>query len=194
MNATAVIDTLLKQEGMTRYRLAKRLDVNESLLSRAYNGKSDPGFNEVSRWLKNLGYSFAIVPDESAVLENANTLDINHFGRTLSEINSASYDYLAIHRMLKQLLENQSTSPSPSTLYYFPEKITNEAWRAFYAATIAYLYKSQGKRVPKAADPIRNKTETIWCPIKKLGKSHTAFDETFLEYNVLLPEGELKWI
>ncbi|MCL2826177.1 MAG: hypothetical protein FWD72_02095 [Eggerthellaceae bacterium] len=179
---------------MTRYRLAKRLGVNESLLSRTYNGKSDPGFNEVSRWLGELGYAFSIVTDESRALENATAYDVNSFGKKLSLLDIGTYDYLEVHRMLKQVLESHAAKPSPPVVFFLPERIPCEEWRAFYAATIAYLYKNQMKQAPRFASPASNKAKNSWCPIRKLGRSHTAFDETYLDYNILLPKGELTWI
>ena len=194
MDAKTVIDTLLRQEKVTRYRLAKRLGINQSLISRAYNGKSDPGFNEISRWLDDLGYSLVIVADKNKALENVRAFDINYFGRALNEVDPYFYDYLEIHRMLKQVLENSLSEQSLPIVFYYPESIQSDDWRAFYAATIAYLYKCKDKRVPKFAGIVSNRTENAWSPIKRLGRSHTEFDETFLEYNVLLPRGELSWI
>ena len=194
MNAKNVLDTLLEQEEMTRYRLAKRLGIHESLLSRAYNGESDPGFNEVSRWLDELGYSFVIMPVASTPLEDDRAYDINSFGRKLSEINRDSYDYLEVHRYLKQVLEGLSSSRNPPSVFYYPKSMQNKNWRAFYAATIAHIFKQQQRRVPRYAAIISNRLDHAWSPIKKLGKAHTEFDETYLEYNVLLPKGELTWI
>jgi len=194
MDTKLVIDTLLAQEEMTRYRLAKRLGVHESLLSRSYNGESDPGFNEVSRWLSELGYSLTIAADVPAPLEDGSVSNINRFGRELGKIEQESYDYLQVHRMLKQVLEGVSSSESPLQVYYYPESIQNEKWRSFYAATIAYLYKKAGKRIPRFAGVSSNRLNTAWCPIQNLGKAHTEFNETYLNYNILLPNGELAWI
>jgi len=194
MDAKEVIDTLLEQEGMTRYRLAKKLGVNESLLSRAYNGKSDPGFNEISRWLSDLGYTFTITADGDTPINNANVYDINSFGKRLNAIDSSNYNYLEIHRMLKQILENCSSETEPPEVYYYPEIIKSNEWRAFYAATIAYLYKEKGRRIPRFVGVISNGLKSNWSPIKRIGRAHTEYDETYLKYNVLLPKGELMWI
>jgi len=194
MDTKLLIDTLLEKEEMTRYRLAKRLGIHESLLSRAYNGNSDPGFNEVSRWLSGLGYSMLIVADDPTPLEDASAFDVNRFGRELAKCEQEACGYLKVHRMLKQVLEGFSQGDSPPQVYYYPESICDVRWRSFYAATIAYLYKMAGRRTPRFAGVTANKLEAAWCPIDKLGKSHTEFEETFLSYNVLLPKGELAWI
>ena len=194
MDARTVIDTLLEQEETTRYRLAKRLGVHESLLSRAYNGKSDPGFSEVSRWLEAFGYTLNIAVDSSRPLANVHVFDINHLGRKLSIYNTDTYDYLELNRLLKQVLEGQSLKTVPPEILYYPSSIQSSAWRAFYAATIAYVYKTAGAQTPRCASINANKTKTLWSPIKRLAKSHTDFDETYLKYNVLIPKGELTWI
>ncbi|MCL1847712.1 MAG: hypothetical protein FWF91_07110 [Coriobacteriia bacterium] len=194
MDAKTVIDTLLEQEETTRYRLAKRLRVHESLLSRAYNYKSDPGFNEVSRWLETLGYTLEITVNPNKPLADAHVFDINNLGRKLNTYNTDTYDYLELHRLLKQVLESQSLASAPPEILFYPSSVNSKAWRAFYAATIAYLYKVAGEQTPRCASINANKTETPWSPIQKLSKSHTDFDETYLEYNVLIPQGELTWI
>jgi len=194
MDAKTLIDTLLTNEGMTRYRLSKRLGVNESLLSRAYNGKSDPGFNEISRWLSELGYTLTIESRVNQRLDDTQVFDINHFGKMLSVLDTETYEYLKMHRSLKQVLEACLHDPDPPPVFYYPESIQNKAWRAFYAATIAYLYKSKGRRVPRYSGASMNKIEHEWSPIKKLGRAHTDFDETYKAYNILLPKGELTWI
>ncbi|MCL2757396.1 MAG: helix-turn-helix transcriptional regulator [Coriobacteriia bacterium] len=194
MNTKNVLDILLSQEQATRYRLAKKLGIHESQLSRAYNGKSDPGFNEVAQWLDAFGLSLAIVPNANNPIDDPSAYDISFFGRELHDIGSSEYDYFKVHRMLKQILQNHSSSAVPPLVIFYPESIQNNEWRAFYAATIAYLFKKAGKRVPRFAGVRANKTTDTWSPIKNLGRSHTEFDETYLQYNVLLPKGELAWI
>ena len=333
MNAKDVIQTLLEQEGLSRYRLAKRLGVNESQLSRAFNNKSDPAFSEVARWLEVMGYRLSIARVESGGGSSAETSAIDRFGQWLSRLDPEDYDYLEVHRMLQHVLpgtplpttdatsiatsagilgallvapgtvtasqatatsttaaqatvapvtasqatadpetvtatqatanpetpsqattspatadpETMAASPAtadpatpasptsqataasatvspatasasdaapagsaplegaapgsptapvsvPGTLYFYPENIADENWRAFYAATVAYLYRSAGMRPPRAVAASMNWASAPFRPIKNLGRSHTPFDPTFLEYRVQLPQGELEWI
>ena len=174
--------------------MAKRLGVHESLLSRAYNGKSDPGFNEVARWLEAFGYALTIDADSSRSLADAHAFDINYLGHKLNTYEEDTHDYLELHRQLKQVLESQSQKSSPPQILYYPSSIQSTVWRAFYAATIAYVFKTTGRQPPRCASINANKTATPWSPIKRLAKSHTDFDETYLKYNILMPKGELTWI
>jgi transcriptional regulator with XRE-family HTH domain len=194
MNAKDVIDTLLEQEHTTRYRLAKQLGVQQSLLSRAYNNKSDPGFNEVSTWLDKLGYTISITESPNKQLDNAQAFSLDEFGKMLASLDDCNYDYLLIHRHLKQLIESYGSNPRPVDATVLPSRIKNKGWRAFYAAAVSYLSKMVGNDTPARFDSKSNGSKQPWSPIKKLGKSHTKFDETFAKYNILLPEGELKWI
>jgi hypothetical protein len=188
MNVSEVIEQVSSEQGLSRYAMAKALNVPESRLSRAYNQKSDPGFNEVNAWLEKLGYREEIVSCKPAY--DHEPMDINHFGRILAKTDDEDYDYLALYNSFKQLLE----APTDIEVTFYPGRILHPQWRAFYAAMIAYLYKLYDKRLPAFAAVNRNGLSDAWCPIKDLGRSHTDFDETFLEYGVLLPEGELRWI
>jgi hypothetical protein len=194
MDARNVIETLLEQENTTRYRLAKQLGVHESLLSRAYNHKSDPGFNEVTGWLESLGYTLSITEKPNSKLDNSQAFSIVAFGKLLASLDSSNYDYLSIHRYLKQLIENYSSEPREIEAVFLPSRIKDKNWRAFYVAAVSYLARIVNETIPSAFSSVSNRAPTPWSPIKNLGKSHTRFDETFTAYNVLLPEGELQWI
>lgn len=194
MNAKNVIETLLEREDQTRYRLAKQLGVHESLLSRAYNGKSDPGFNEVSSWLDALGYTLLLVEKPNRRIDDPMAFSIDGFGKMLASFDTNDYDYLTVHRSLKQLIESYSTNPRTPEFSLLPGRIKDKNWRAFYAAAVSYLAEIADRKPPAILSSKINKISHPWCPIKKLGKSHTDFDETFAAYNVLLPIGELRWI
>jgi hypothetical protein len=192
MDARAVIDALISREGVSRYRLAKWLDVNESLLSRAYNGISDPGFNEVASWLDKLGYRLEIA--EKSALADRSAYNIDRFGWMLDAMDKKAPDYLKVHRALKVLLESRPDSEAIEKISFSPASIKDANWRAFYAATVAYLAKMAKTDTPPMADEAYNSAPVPWSPIKRVRKSQTQYHHIYANYNVLIPEGELQWI
>jgi hypothetical protein len=192
MNAAEVIACLVEQEGISRYRLAKRLGVQESLLSRAYNSVSDPGFNEVNDWLERLGFVLEI--RKADALDDAGSLAIDRFGWAIDAMDKKNYDYLSVHRNLKQLLESRPNAQVFNKVSFKPNQIGDRYWRAFYAATIAYLAALAKVGVPEFAETTSNQAPKNWSPIRRIRKSQTDFDETYASYNVQLPKGELEWI
>jgi hypothetical protein len=192
MNAKEVITYLVEHEGISRYRLAKRLGAQESLLSRACNGVSDPGFNEVNRWLERLGFILEI--READALDNAGSFAIDRFGWAIDAMDKKDYDYLSVQRNLKQLLESRPGAHVLSEVSFKPKQIGDRYWRAFYAATIAYLATLTEADVPEFAEVKSNRAPKNWSPIRRMRKSQTDFDEIYASYNVQLPKGELEWI
>jgi hypothetical protein len=192
MNAAEVIDCLIEHEGISRYRLAKRLGVQESLLSRTYNGVSDPGFNEVNDWLKRLG--FVLEVKKTDALDDAGSLAIDRFGWTIDAMDKKDYDYLSVHRNLKQLLESKPDAQAFNEVSFRPNQIGNRYWQAFYAATIAYLAALANANVPEFAEVKSNRAPKLWSPIRRTRKSQTDFDKIYANYNVQFPKGELEWI
>jgi hypothetical protein len=192
MNAREVIAYLVEHEGISRYRLAKRLGAQESLLSRAYNGVSDPGFNEVSDWLARLGFVLEI--KEADTLDDVSSFAIDRFGWAIDAMDKKDYDYLSVQRNLKQLLESRPDIQALNGVSFKPRQIGNRYWRAFYAATIAYLAVLVKADVPEFAEVKSNRAPKNWSPIRRIRKSQTDFDEIYAGYNVQLPKGELEWI
>jgi hypothetical protein len=192
MNAKEAIDYIVEHEGISRYRLAKWLGAHESLLSRAYNGMSDPGFNEVNTWLDKLGFVLEI--READTLDDSGSFAIDRFGWMLDATDRKNYDYLSIHRSLKQLLEAKPSAQTISDISFRPEQMGDRYWRAFYSATIAYLSEHAGARTPQFANANDNCAPKPWSPIQRARRSQTDFDERYADYNIKLPKGELEWI
>ncbi|GHT79996.1 hypothetical protein FACS1894104_5350 [Actinomycetota bacterium] len=148
----------------------------------------------VAGWLDKLGYAISIKENPIKNIDNSKAFSINGFGKMLANLDTDNYDYLAVHRYFKQLIESYSINPRPIAISVLPSRIKNSNWRAFYAAAVAYLSNSIGQTTPSRFSGKSNRLKQQWSPIKRLGKSHTDFDSTFALYNVLLPKGELKWI
>jgi hypothetical protein len=109
-------------------------------------------------------------------------------------MNKKDYDYLSVHRNLKQLLESRPGAQALDEVSFRPRQIGNRYWRAFYAATIAYLAAFAKADVPEFAEATSNRAPKSWSPIRRMKKSQTDFDEIYASYNVRLPKGELTWI
>ncbi|MDR2106237.1 MAG: helix-turn-helix domain-containing protein [Coriobacteriales bacterium] len=201
MNAKDVIEMVQKEEGLSRYQLARRLGVHDSMLSRTVNQKSDPGFNTVSSWLDKLGYALEVTRVPGKEIDAPGAFSVDQFGAflgTLGDPVNTDYDYLRIHRQVKQLLEHYSPHHSQHhrkpKVTFKPAFIRNREWRAFYAAFLEHLFSDTGQDVPLWVDNESNRALQPWSPLRFPGRAHTRFDPIFKKYNVLLPEGELAWI
>jgi transcriptional regulator with XRE-family HTH domain len=197
MNAKDVIETIQRDKGVSRYRLARRLGVHDSLLSRIVNQKSNPGFNTVSAWLDELGYNLEITQAPGRGIDDQTVFSLNGFGAflgTLGNPKEVDYDYLRIHRQVKQLLAHYAGHRHEPRPTFRPAFIRDREWRAFYAAFLELLFANTGLDVPLWVDNESNRAPRPWSPLRSPGRSHTPLDPTFKKYNVLLPKGELTWI
>jgi transcriptional regulator with XRE-family HTH domain len=197
MKAREVIETIQKNEGVSRYQLARRLGVHDSMLSRTVNEKSDPGFNTVNDWLDKLGYALEIAKIPEQRIDEPDAFSLDRFGAFLGTLGDAAgkdYDYLAVHRRLKQLLEHYTHERQVPEVNFRPAFIKNRNWRAFYAASVAFLLTERKATIPLWVENDSNRAPHPWSPLKLRAKEHSDFNPLFAKYNVLLPEGELSWI
>ena len=68
MQADEILKELMRSTGLSAAALARAANLDESVVSRALNGKTVPSFNKISQAARSLGYELTLSPVEEATL------------------------------------------------------------------------------------------------------------------------------
>jgi hypothetical protein len=124
-------------------------------------------------------------------------LCFNWVGRKINSFDGTDESYIFIHMYIKEIMEHTQTNPI--NLDVSPRHIslpTHKTWQAFYTAFVEYLVNNIYKnKISKPKWLVKNKWKLAKPTVLiQWDKCHTPQHKSFLEYNVLIPEGELLWV
>ena len=184
MQADEILKELMRSTGLSAAALARAANLDESVVSRALNGKTVPSFNKISQAARSLGYELTLSPVEEATLHLIGS-SMQELVNTINRYSGSADQWTRISASMRNLLE-------------FPDKqasdfaaVTNGMdanWSAFLAGLYDYQHWDKGK-----ASERRLRLEKPWTPLRKMYRSMTEPAEEFARYNVIVPAGELSW-
>lgn len=186
MQSSDIIRQLQAATGFNASDLAQASGLSESLISRALHGKNDPSFSKIANAAERLGYRLTLSPLEQATVQAIGTR-MNNLIAAINQHASDEDSWSSISIKVRELLEFPDAHPSQ------PEQVIarmpNDQWRAF----IGGLYRYKRWPICETMRPEDLRLPQQWSPLRKIYRSMTAPDPSFLEYNVYVPSGELQW-
>jgi transcriptional regulator with XRE-family HTH domain len=188
MEVKDVIGNLQDTTGLSLYEISRISGVPQSTLSRMAHGKTDPTLSTMQRLLTPFGITMKYEYAGSPAKRSGTNL-----GRLIASINAhptvSNEGWERISAALRTLLEFPDQR-HPSLISACKRTTAGKEWEAFLAGLFIHL------------DWIEAKSELIeeyklsheWTPLPRTPRSALMPAPDFAQFNVLIPEGELRWI